>query len=206
MRYAMTIVVLLVICTLAFTGMRRGWQGRERRTAALVPTLPAVPAAGDPALGAASAEPFEATYVSTTVAGDWLDRVVALELGVRSAALVQVFAGGVRIDRQGARDLFVPAGAVRGARTAPGMAGKFVGRDGLVVVTWQASGSLLDTGLRLRHSADRALLVAAVEALVPAQLPAQVPAQVPGPDASGEPPSLAQTSAADPDATRKEHR
>jgi len=201
MRYVMTIVVLLVICTLAFTGMRRGWKGREHRTAALVPTLTTVPADDDPALGAASTEPFGATYVSTTVAGDWLERVVALELGARSAAHVQVFAGGVRIERQGARDLFIPAGAVRGAGTAPGMAGKFVGRDGLVVLTWQATGdlaaeapTLLDTGLRLRRRTDRAPLIAAVEALVP------------GPGATPQTHPLAQTSAADRDATRKEHR
>ena len=201
MRYALTIALLLAVCALAFTGMRRGWQGRERRTATLVPALPAFPADGDPALGAAVTTPFEATYVSTTAAGDWLDRVVAHGLGARSAALVRVFAGGVRIDRQGARDLFVPASDVRGARTAPGMAGKYVGRDGIVVLTWQvpeaaagAQPTLLDTGLRLRHRADRAILIAAIEALT---------AQ---PRTTPEPDPQAQTSAADSDATRKEHR
>ena len=70
-----------------------------------------------------------------------------------------------------APDVFVPTGALRGAATAPGMAGKFVGGDGLVVLTWQADPDDprgLDTGLRPRHAADRPLLVGAVTALIDA--------------------------------------
>jgi hypothetical protein len=82
---------------------------------------------------------------------------------------VQVFDAGVRIERAGGHDVFVPAAAVRGAATSPGMAGKFVGKDGLVVVTWTLrtpeSSTTLDTGLRTMHAAERPVLVDAVRSL-----------------------------------------
>lgn len=162
---SVTICVLLGLA--ALWGMRAGWRHRRVRTAAVVPTLPPVPAADDPALGPATTGTFEGTYVSSTVAGDWLERVVAQDLGVRSQAVVQVFRGGIRIERPGATDVFVPAGALHDARTAPGMAGKYVGGDGLVVLTWTpGDAGSLDTGLRLRRTEDRAALLAAARALI----------------------------------------
>ena len=165
-----TVALLALFCIGVLLAMRAGWRARARRTGALVPELPAVPAADDPALGAPRTEPFDATYVSSTSAGDWLDRIVVHDLGVRSGAGVRVFDAGVRIERAGARSVFVPAAALRGVRAEAGIAGKFVGREGLVVITWQAQGegaTLVDTGLRLRHSADRTVLIDAVRAITP---------------------------------------
>jgi len=168
-RQALTVVVLAALLALAYWAMRRGWERRRARTLAVVPALPQAPA--DP--GEVLAGPFEAVYVSTTVADDWLDRVVAHDLGVRSPATVTVHAAGLRVDRQGARDLFLPAAALRGVSTAPGIAGKVVGRDGLLVVTWappEVTGArvgLLDTGLQPRRTADRDALVAVLPTLIP---------------------------------------
>lgn len=164
----LSVTILVVVLALAFWAMREGWRRRVRRSAATVPTVPGAPAE----LGSARTEPLEATYVSSTTAGDWLDRVNAHDLGVRSAAQVQVFDSGVLVRRSGAADVFVPATQVRGVGTASGMAGKFMGRDGLVVLTWApevdaADGPLLDTGLLVRHRADRPRLVDAVRTLVP---------------------------------------
>ena len=171
-RQAVSTLVLLLVVLLVFWRMRAGWRARTRRSSALVPSLPVAPAE----LGAARLAPVDATYVSTTRAGDWLDRVTAQGLGVRSPAQVAVFDSGVRISRQGATDLFVPASALRGATGAPGMAGKVVGGEGLVVLTWQADTDDprgLDTGLRPKHAADRERLLAAVETLIPGHAPAQ---------------------------------
>jgi hypothetical protein len=167
---AVTVTIIAALGVTALWGMRAGWRHRGARTAAVVPALPPVPADGDPSLGAPATGPLEATYVSSTVAGDWLERVVAHDLGARSGAVVQVFDGGVRIERDGAADLFVPADALRAVGTAPGMAGKYVGGDGLVVLTWQApdGGATLDTGLRPRRADDRTALLTAARALVPA--------------------------------------
>ena len=163
----LSVTILLVLLLLAFWAMRAGWRRRERRSAAAVPVVPGAPAQ----LGEARTDPLEATYVSSTTSGDWLDRVNAHDLGVRSPAQVQVFDAGVLVRRTGAADVFVPAAQVRDVGTAPGMAGKFMGRDGLVVLTWAPdaapeAGPLLDTGLLVRHREERPALVAAVQALI----------------------------------------
>ncbi|MFC8797367.1 hypothetical protein ACFT2C_06515 [Promicromonospora sp. NPDC057138] len=164
--------------------------GRRRlaqRTTTLVPVPPPVPGGG---VGPVRFGPLEAVYVSTTLHGDWLARVGAHGLGDRSSALVSVhdggpgfdgpgFDGGVLIERDGAQDLWVPVNAIRSAGLAPGMAGKYVGADGLVVLTWavpEADGvaaALVDTGLRTRRAEDRGGLVDAVRHLLAAQQPQQ---------------------------------
>ncbi|PZR52764.1 hypothetical protein DNL40_10350 [Xylanimonas oleitrophica] len=154
------ILLLLVI----LTGRRR----LARRTGRLVPAPPAAPSD----LGALRLGPLEATYVSTTLAGDWLARVGAHGLGDRASATVSVHDAGVLVQRAGADNLFLPATALRDAGLAPGMAGKYVGADGLVVLTWLApsDGHVravdLDTGLRTRYPADRSRLVDAVRHLI----------------------------------------
>ncbi|HEY3438406.1 MAG TPA: hypothetical protein VGK35_12035 [Actinotalea sp.] len=179
MRTAVSIAVLAVCLSLALVGMLRGWRGREARTRALV----GVPDARPDQRGEPLCPPLPATYVSTTVAGDWLDRVVAHDLGTRSAATVQVHDAGVTIERQGARDLFVPAGDLVALERSGGMAGTFVGGKGLLVLRWtgpsaEAGESLdatpgagsgrpqLDTGLRMRRAADSATLTAAIGLLL----------------------------------------
>jgi len=175
-RQAFSTVVLVLVVLLAFFGMRAGWKARSRRTAAFVDALPPEPAE----LGAHLLGPVGAVYVSTTRAGDWLDRVTAQGLGVRSPATVDVFESGVRVTRTGAPDLFVPTAALRGAATGPGIAGKVVGGDGLVMVTWQGSTDDprgLDTGLRPHHAADRERLVDAIVPLIRPTPGASTPAQ-----------------------------
>ena len=163
-REGVSVVVLLAVLALVLWGMRAGWNHRRARTAD-VGVLPSAPAD----LGAAHGEPIEAVYVSTTRAGDWLDRVVAQDLGVRSGATVSVHDAGVLVARTGTTDVFIPTNALRAAGTAPGMAGKYVGKEGLVVLTWAPDPTDergLDTGLRTKHTADGPLLVDAVNALM----------------------------------------
>ncbi|WP_308121917.1 PH-like domain-containing protein [Actinotalea ferrariae] len=178
----MGIAVLVSLLVAVLLAMRAGWRSRAARSATLVPALPPVPASD--LLGAVRMGPVEATYVSTTVAGDWLDRVVAHDLGARSAASVTVHETGVLLTRAGAQDLFVPAGVLRDVSLAPGIAGKVAGGEGVVVLRWEVVGArgarlggdapgatVLDTGLRPRRSADRQALVSAVRALVGADAP-----------------------------------
>lgn len=155
--------------------------GRRRlaqRTTAVVPLPPEAPGSGDgtgAGPGAVRFGPLEAVYVSTTLHGDWLARVGAHGLGDRSAAQVTVHDAGIAVERQGARDVWVPVDAIRSANLAPGMAGKYVGADGLVVVTWAVPAAdgvppaLVDTGLRTRRAVDRGALVDAVRHLLAEQ-------------------------------------
>ncbi|MCA5894690.1 hypothetical protein LEP48_15225 [Isoptericola sp. NEAU-Y5] len=154
----------VVLLLLVLTGRRR-LAARTRQT---VPPPPAVPAG----LGALRLGPVAATYVSSTLSGDWLARVGAHSLGDRAAGQVSVHDAGVLVERDGAPDVFVPTAALRDVGLAPGMAGKFVGTDGLVVVTWEDPAAddvpavVLDTGLRTRLATDRARLVDAVRHLM----------------------------------------
>ncbi|WP_460754567.1 PH-like domain-containing protein [Myceligenerans cantabricum] len=179
---AIWVVIGLVLLYLVLTGRRR----LASRTRTLVPAPPKVPAEVSASLTGALATgpepvfgPVEATYVSSTLHGDWLARVGAHQLGDRALARVSVLDSGVFVERDGTRDLWIPLASIRSAQLAPGMAGKYVGPDGLVVVSWAVSddgaeaGStpdagpvLLDTGLRTRHATERGALVDAVRHLV----------------------------------------
>lgn len=166
-RLAWTFATVLAIVLIGLL-MRRGWRRRVARDQDL-PPLPGVAAGhgGSVVLG-----PVEATYVCTTTAGDWLDRIAAQGLGARATAAVEISARGIRIERDGVdQPLFLPAVALRGVSTAPGMAGKFVGGDGIVVITWahgrtRDSERLLDTGLHVRHADDSAAVLDQIEQLL----------------------------------------
>ena len=146
--------------------MLAGWRRRAARQVRELglPALPATPV--EP--GAALTDDADGVYVSTTTAGDWLDRVTAHGLGTRSAATMAVTTAGVSWLRQGAPDVFASAASLRGARREPGMAGKFVPPAGLVVVTWRLGEVDLDTGFRPASAGDADRLVAAVRRLADA--------------------------------------
>lgn len=157
-RIALTVLLLAVFGGLCWL-MWRGYQKRAARQA----DLPA-PATEAPSLSA-EGESVEGVYASTTTHGDWLDRIAAHGLGVRSNARVAVTGEGVFFAREAAPDLFVPAADVVGAELAPGIAGKVTGGEGVVLVTWRLGEHTLDTGFHPRAKADRERLVEAVNAL-----------------------------------------
>lgn len=142
------IVGLLLLVGLVYWLMRQGWQWRRTLQGGL-PALPQAPEGqGTPLLAA------EGRYHGSTAAGQWLDRVVAHGLGVRSRAALTLTAQGLTVDRTGAPGFFVPAAALRGARPEKGIAGKVLTEGGLLVVTWEHGGALLDSGFRLDHAAE----------------------------------------------------
>lgn len=148
------ILLLLVLFLGILALMRLGWRRRARRHADLPEPAPIDPAA-ELDIG-----PFEAVYVSTVLSGQPFERVVAHGLGTRSRARVAVTADGDwRIERHGAASFTVPGRSIDLVTTAPGMAGKVVGGDGLVVVRWRLGPRVLETGLRLRHRSDHDLLL-----------------------------------------------
>ncbi|WP_275001457.1 hypothetical protein [Promicromonospora iranensis] len=173
---AVVLLVLLAIALVRYVALI-GPRRLARRTSSIVPPPPPVPGSGPDAgsrvdsPGQCRFGPVEAVYVSSTLHGDWLARVGAHGLGDRSSARISVHDDGVLITRDGTRDLWLPATALHDAALAPGMAGKYVGGDGLVVLTWTvpaAAGipaTTVDTGLRTRHAADRGNLLAAVREL-----------------------------------------
>lgn len=139
---ALLVLLCLALVVLALLGMRRGWRNRLARQADL-PPLPSVPDdLGAPRLVSTG------LYVGSTFAGSWQDRVLHGGLGVPAESTLSLHQAGLLVDRVGAAPVFVPRGLWRGARLAPGLAGRVVGEGGLLVLRWQLGAALVDTGFR----------------------------------------------------------
>jgi len=166
---AVAVALLVLLVLLVWAGMLAGWRRRAaRQTAELgLPPLPPTPA--EP--GVALTPDVDGVYVSTTTAGNWLDRVTAHGLGTRSAATMAVTGAGVSWLRQGAPDVFAAADTLVGARRADGIAGKVMPPGGIVVVTWRLGSTEVDTGFRPGSPAQAERLVGAVERLAHAGSP-----------------------------------
>ena len=158
----LSLILTLVLIGVALALIWLGWRNRLRRQADVEP-LPEIPAE----LGAAVAV-ADGQYVASTSAGDWLDRIAVHNLGLRTNAELSVHPEGVLFDRSGAGPVFIPAARLTGVRQESGMAGKFVEKDGLLVVSWMLGTRELDSGFRTRHAADKPLLLNALQDLIPA--------------------------------------
>jgi hypothetical protein len=141
--WAVPVGILVLVLVLAFLGMWSGWRRRASRHD-LPPLVPAPPVADLPPAKLEGG----ARYFGTTVAGDWLDRVVAHGLGARSTARLSLSSEGLDVIRL-AGSFRIEAAALRGARHDMGLAGKVVPPHGVLVVTWRHGDLLLDTGFRL---------------------------------------------------------
>jgi hypothetical protein len=135
--------LLLALVVVLYVLMWRGWRRRGAKHD-LPPLLETPPVAElpEPKLIAG------ARYFGTTVAGDWLDRVVARGLGARSTCRLNLSGEGLDVIRL-AGSFRIPVTALRGARRDQGIAGKVVPPSGVLVVTWQHGDLTLDTGFRL---------------------------------------------------------
>ncbi|MCM2418263.1 MULTISPECIES: PH-like domain-containing protein [unclassified Streptomyces] len=170
------IVGLGLFVALVYWLMREGWKWRGTLQGGL-PELPTVPEDG--------AEPLltlRGRYHGSTTAGQWLDRIVAHGLGVRSMAVLTLTEQGLHAERTGAPDFFVPTAALRGARLDKGIAGKVLTEGGLLVITWEHGGRLIDSGFRSEHAAEHAGWVDAVGSMASASGAAASAAGAPVPD------------------------
>ncbi|MCB5275718.1 hypothetical protein BJG92_03269 [Arthrobacter sp. SO5] len=153
---------MLSLAVVVFALLAVGWRNRLRRQADVDP-LPEVPAELGAALAAADGQ-----YVASTTAGDWLDRIAVHNLGIRTNAGLSVHPEGVLFERSGAGPVFIPAASLTGVRQESGMAGKFVEKDGLLVISWMLGSRELDSGFRSRHAGDKAILLNALQDLISA--------------------------------------
>lgn len=135
--------------------MLRGWRARQRRQGFL--PAPATPGEDAQLL----AGPVPGLLVGTVFAGRWLDRVAVHGLSDRATAELSVTSEGVRIDRDGGAPLLLPAADLVTAEPGAALAGRVVGRDGLLLVTWRLGPAELTTGFRAEQHAEHARLAAA---------------------------------------------
>ena len=156
------LLALLLVLLLLWRQMFAGWRARARRQADVA--APAGLGARTPGPGA-----VEGTYVSTVEAGNALERIAVHGLGTRSAVTVVVDAGGVTLLRQGARSFRIPRTDLLGVGRGAGMAGKWVGGEGLVVLRWKLGERVVDTGVRPRRAEEGNRLVQQVEQVLGSQ-------------------------------------
>lgn len=142
------VLLMLGLIALALWGMRRGWLRRQRTQADL-------PAPADtPPADAVLTDPVPGLFAGTGVNGDWMDRIVVHDLGVRSRGAIAWGEAGVWLPREGARSVFIPGASIVGVRADRGVAGTVRSKDGMVVITWLLGDRVLDTGFRADASAD----------------------------------------------------
>lgn len=156
------VLLMLGLAAAVFVLLGLGWRNRLRRQSD-VEALPAAPAELTVPLAGADGQ-----YVTTTSAGDWLDRIAVHNLGLRTNAELSVHSEGVLVNRTGAGPVFIPAARLTGVRLESGMAGKFVEKDGLLVVSWMLGSRELDTGFRTRRAEDKTTLLDALQDLISA--------------------------------------
>ena len=172
-RTGYTLLTLLAV-GLLYLLMLRGWRSRQRRQGDLPPPprpperrggllLPAVPG----------------LFVGTTYAEDWLDRIAVHDLAHRAAGWLLVATDGVHVQREGLPDLYLPYDVIESAAPGDALAGKVVGREGLLLVDWHLGGRLVTSGFRADdHGAHRRLADA-----ITSQLPTRPQQQPPSPPA-----------------------
>ncbi|MGP5672084.1 PH-like domain-containing protein [Brachybacterium alimentarium] len=155
------VLALVALFLLVLALMAWGWRRRGRSQQHLpAPTTAALEELGE----TTTIGPLQAVYVSTVLAQQPLERVVAHTLGQRASARVSIGSAGTwHILREGTRPLAIPADAVSEITAGPGMAGKFVGGDGILILRWRLGDQLLDTGLRLARREDHDLLLSRKE-------------------------------------------
>ncbi|MFG2297828.1 hypothetical protein [Streptomyces sp. NPDC048603] len=150
---------LVLFIAFVYWLMRQGWKWRG----ALQNDLPELPAAPGGLPGHRLA--LTGRYHGSTTAGQWLDRIVAHGLGVRSRVELTLTEVGLDVVRPGATDFFVPAAQLRGARLDKGIAGKVLTEGGLLVVTWAHGDKLIDSGFRSDRAAEHAAWVEAINSM-----------------------------------------
>ncbi|MFJ7216716.1 transporter [Amycolatopsis sp. NPDC098790] len=136
----LAIVAFFLLC---LWGMYVGWRRKSRSQSVRVPPFPEIPSEpGDVLLESTG------VYVATTFAGEWQNRVVTRGAGLRTSASWRLHDGGIAVERGGAPDFWIPREAVTGVRRDSKIAGKVMGTDALLVLTWRAGETEVDTGFR----------------------------------------------------------
>lgn len=151
------------LIVLAWLLLRRGWRSRRRRQDHL-------PAPEPPPARILQAEPVaagEGLVIGTVDAADPLERVAVHGLGIRTDGRIEVHEDGVAIFRAGSGNLFIPREELRHARTDRGVVGRFVERDGALIIGWRLGEQAVETAFRARHAEAHRTLLHALHGLTP---------------------------------------
>jgi hypothetical protein len=153
--------VVLAVIALALWAMRRGWRSRQLRQQDIPAPMDVPPQQWQ--LG----ESVPGLFAGTGMSGDWMNRIAVHDLGVRSRARLSWGGDGIFLEREGARSVVIPGGAVEGVRADRGVAGTVRAKDSMVVITWRLGDRLVDTGFRADASPDHTTVLDGLMAAFP---------------------------------------
>lgn len=154
-------ILTLLLVVVVFALMGWGWRNKLKRQN-YIGALPEVPENLGEALISVPGQ-----YVVTTTTGDWLDRLAVHGLGIRTPGVVNVHPHGILIQRTGSQDIFIAKENLTQVGTQTGMAGKFVEKDGLVLISWFLEHTEVDTGFRTTEAGAKRPLLEALKQLLP---------------------------------------
>lgn len=141
-----SLAIIALLCALIWLG----WRNRKRRQSA-IPSPDPVP---ETLLQVEPAAAAEGMVIGTVSAQDYLDRVAVHQLGLRTTGRLEVHDAGVVILRSGARNWLIPASDITHVRTDRGVVGKFVERDGALIIGWQLGPAQIETAFRPRRAQE----------------------------------------------------
>lgn len=166
MTREVAIAIIVILAVIVLGAMLWGWRRRAKRDSGLAAptTLPDPSAAptkdtGDQAI-------FVGFYVATTVHDQPLERLAITHLAFRGRVRVAVDAQGISLQIPGEPTIFFAPPVLVGVGRATWAIDRVVERDGLVLLAWRASATVVaDSYLRLPDRADA--FVTAATALLP---------------------------------------
>ena len=156
MRALYTLLTLAAVIGL-YLLMLKGWRSRQRRQSDLPPPPPAPAVRGEVLVAA-----VPGLFIGTTFRDDWLDRVAVHDLAHRASGWLVVATDGVHVERDGLSDLYLPYGLIDAAAPGDALAGKFVGKDGLLLVDWRLGSRRVTSAFRAEDHAQHARLADAI--------------------------------------------
>ena len=103
------------------------------------------------------------SYVATSFASDFLERVNAYGLGIRGVAEILVFTEGVLIVRRGERPLAIDKAQIIDVVNSQYVIDRAVEAEGIVSITWTQNTTELATHLRFVDEAARSAIIEALQ-------------------------------------------
>ncbi|CAN5561105.1 hypothetical protein BH24ACT11_BH24ACT11_17270 [soil metagenome] len=154
-------LLVLVLVVLIWAAMWWGWRGRAGRQQRLAePRWLSAAGIGD------TGSRLRCTYLGTTTAGDWLDRISAHGLGRRGPAELTAAGGELLVHRPGAGGFAIGAAELLSVRREAGIANRLAPRHlGVVVVRWRLGDHIVDTGFQPPDTAGRARIEQLIQRL-----------------------------------------
>lgn len=164
-------IIVLSIIPISWTLMLKGWNKRKKRQNFF--TTPK----DIPKNLQTKTNTYECEYIVTTIASQILERINVHKLGIKSKLNLAIYAEGIIFFRPNAQNFFIPTTDFQTAHTSSGAIGKFVEKNGLIVVSWflekkitengkeTSTKQLVETSFRPRFRAENKKILEQLKAL-----------------------------------------